>query len=103
MKNTNYIRGRKYEYRAIKILEEQNYCCIRSAGSHKTDIIAFLTNQKEEGQPVIRAISVKATKYISKKDKEELENLRLPSFVSCEIWQFLPYKPPKIIEILRPL
>lgn len=104
MPNRNYIKGRRAEYETIKILEAEGYTCSRSAASKgRVDIYAFLTDQKEECQPVVRAISVKATKYITQKDKEELETLRLPSFVSCEIWQFLPYRPPKIIEILRPL
>jgi len=55
--NRNYNRGRAYEYKAKKALEQQGWTVIRAAGSHGPyDLIAF-----KEGQRV-RCIQIKATK-----------------------------------------
>lgn len=40
--NSNYRRGRAFEYRVKKYLEEKGFSVIRSAGSHgKYDLVAF--------------------------------------------------------------
>lgn len=39
---TNYERGRRYEYKSIRLLETQGFECTRAAGSHGVaDIIGF--------------------------------------------------------------
>jgi len=42
MTNKNYNRGRAFEYRVKRFLENRGYMCFRSAGSHSVaDLIAF--------------------------------------------------------------
>lgn len=56
---TNYQRGRAYEYKAKKALEELGYTVIRSAGSHGPwDVIACKEGEK------VRCIQIKRTKSL---------------------------------------
>jgi len=97
---SNYTRGREKEYRAIKLLEEQGYYCIRSAGSHTViDVIAFLQKNGLEMTP-IRAIQIKSGRSPYKKDLKKLQQLSLPFSVSKELWRFIPRKKhPEIIVV----
>lgn len=55
---TNYSKGRAYEYKAKKLLEEQGYTVLRTAGSHGPwDILAF----RDPCEPV-RCIQIKSVK-----------------------------------------
>lgn len=57
MPNKNYLRGRAYEYKAKKYLEEQGYTVVRTAGSHGPwDLIAI------RGEEKVRCIQIKRTK-----------------------------------------
>jgi len=60
MPNKKYIRGRAYEYKAKRVLEEQGYTVIRASGSHgKWDLMAV---QEEEPDRPVRCIQIKVTK-----------------------------------------
>ena len=75
----------------MNILREQCYTVVRAAGSHGIDIVAFLSLAYNPSEmPLIRAISVKATPYVSKKDMDEIRGLKLPAIVSKELWHFSP-------------
>ena len=96
--NRNYIRGRTKEYQTQETLEKLGYKTYRSAGSKSpVDIFAFLSQNNTE-QPIIRAIQVKFSKYVSKKDIQELTKLKLPAVVKKEIWHYRKYKAVRIIE-----
>ncbi len=83
---TNYKRGVKKEYDAIKILETAGYDVIRAAGSHGTyDLVAM-------GPTGVRLIQVKRVKEGNpwrqeyELAKESMQDKpRLPN-VSREIW-----------------
>jgi Holliday junction resolvase len=93
--NKSPIKGRRYEWKTRRILEEQGYYCIRSAGSRGIfDILAF--NETE-----IKLIQVKAGKSpLSPLEREEIEKIVVPSNASKEIWLWrIPRKPPEIIVI----
>lgn len=62
MPNSNYNRGRAYEYRAKKELEAQGYSVIRAAGSHGPfDLIAV---PRTPGW-LVRCVQIKVTKVES--------------------------------------
>ena len=97
MSNRNYIKGRTAEYKTMRLLEKEGYVCIRTAGSHSPmDIVAFLKKENME-LPLVRAIQCKATKYIAKKEIEELKSFFLPLIIRKEIWHYQLRKEPKII------
>ena len=57
MPNRNYLTGRAYEYKAKRVLEEQGYTVIRTAGSHGPwDLVATREGEK------VRCIQIKRTK-----------------------------------------
>lgn len=88
---SQYRRGHRVELKAIKVLEQQGYTAIRSAGSKKIDIIALIRGeQSRETQPLIRAImvTINNTSQKIKKDFEYLESFKLPSIVSQEVWLY---------------
>lgn len=59
MPNSNYNRGRAYEYKAKKELEVEGYSVIRAAGSHGPwDLVAI---PRDASRPV-RCIQIKVTK-----------------------------------------
>lgn len=65
MPNTNYLRGRNFEYKVKKYLQEQGYHVLRTAGSHGMyDLIAI----KFELQPSIIFIQCKARLGSSRKE-----------------------------------
>jgi len=66
---TNYERGRSFEYKVIKYLEEKGAYCIRSSGSHKVcDIIAIFRNG------IINFIQCKNNGKISKEEMNKIKN-----------------------------
>ena len=59
MSNRNYIKGRAYEYKAKKVLEEQGYTVVRTAGSHGPwDLMAI----KEGTDEPVKCVQIKVTK-----------------------------------------
>lgn len=79
---TNYTKGRRAEYLAIKALEDQGYRCIRSAGSHSiVDIVAFDAYE-------VKLIQVKKSKRKQPFHEARLELSLLPISpnVTKELW-----------------
>ena len=86
--NRNYVRGRRYEYKTMRTLEKLGYLCIRTAGSHSPfDVIAFLTKDNTEHH-IIRAIQVKASKYVPKKEIEKFKRVVIPTIITKELWHY---------------
>lgn len=84
--NSNYNRGRRAEYRAIKDLEAAGYIATRSAGSHGIwDIVAINKNG-------VRLIQVKSdndecdVKFDCRVALEQMQKLHCPDNVTCEVW-----------------
>lgn len=66
MVNANYLKGRNFEYKVKKYLQEQGYVVLRTAGSHGMyDLIAI----KFEPEPSIIFIQCKARQGSSTKEK----------------------------------
>lgn len=98
MMNKGYLKGRRAEWRCMKTLEEKGYICVRGAGSHGIDIVAFLSKGNSWAvslverfdKPLIRAISVKAKKYVTSAEIREIKDAPLPNIVSKELWHYKP-------------
>lgn len=73
MPNKNYQKGRQFEYRVKKYLEENgSHLVIRSAGSHSPiDLVAFGENPFGDHRTLL--VQCKADGKISKADLKELE------------------------------
>lgn len=76
-------KGARAERRAIKLLEALGYCCTKAGGSLGVfDIVAI-------GAVDFRCIQVKAgTKYVSAIEREQLQQLVVPSNCTREVWRF---------------
>jgi Holliday junction resolvase len=76
-------KGARAEHRAIRLLEALGYYCCRAGGSLGLfDIVAI-------GAGDLRCIQVKSgTQYASHVEREQLQELRLPTWASKEIWRF---------------
>ncbi len=83
MPNRNYERGRRFEYRTIKLLEATGYTAGRSAGSHGIfDVWAFNAMHW-------RLIQVKSrSASMSPAEREAFQQLDVPPNVSKELWSF---------------
>jgi Holliday junction resolvase len=83
MQNKNYLSGRRKEYELKKMLENQNFTVLRTAGSKGVfDLIAFDTDS-------IRFIQVKSSRRKKKTYKQEIERLKfvqLPDHCTKELW-----------------
>ncbi|MFH7835168.1 MAG: hypothetical protein QXL51_01055 [Candidatus Aenigmatarchaeota archaeon] len=67
---SNYIKGRRFEYEVMRLLEKQGALCFRMAGSHSPfDIIAIFRDK-------ILLIQCKYNTNISGKDLRELYYLK---------------------------
>jgi len=87
----NYVKGRSYEYRTMKILEAEGYVCIRAAGSHGNyDVIAY--NHEH-----VKFIQVKFNCFLTKNEKSSFLLDQVPSNVIKEVWVYFPKKKPIII------
>ena len=87
-----YRRGRRGEYKAKRILEENGWRVSRAAGSKGIwDLIAFRTPGwiLVEGEAVLRFIQVKVGSPISKAEREEIEAAIVPPLTSKEVWRFI--------------
>src|SRR5262245_10282149 len=76
-------KGSRAEHRCIRLLEAAGYLCTRAGASLGVfDVIAL-------GPYDVRAIQVKAgTKYCSAIEREQLQQVRVPTNVSKEVWRF---------------
>jgi Holliday junction resolvase len=89
----NYRRGRAYEYRVIRMLEQTGYSAGRSAGSHGLFDVWAVNAQH------IRVIQVKCgSASMSPAEREQFRELPAPANVSKEIWAFSGKRgqPPRI-------
>lgn len=90
----SYLKGRRLEHRARKILEDAGFSVTRSAGSKgAVDLIAFDALS-------FRLISVKCNDYASAVEREALQLLPRPANASVEIWRFKDRSRHPIIERL---
>lgn len=93
----SYVKGRRAEYRVMRLLEAAGYVCVRTAGSHSpADVVAW-----RPGQTEMRFIQVKATRDGTGASPAEREALTLwvPQQATCEIWRLADRRPP-VIEVL---
>ena len=98
MPNKNYNRGRAFEYRVKKHLEDRGYLVVRSAGSKSPfDLVAIPTKEYEEdnGFSNVLLIQCKYGAKISKKERDKITNIddNLSVGVSTVIAWAKPYKP----------
>ena len=79
----NYRRGRAYEYRTMRILEDAGFVASRTAGSHGCyDVIATNLHQ-------VRLIQVKVgDRSAGAAEREKFRLLPTPQNVSKELWHF---------------
>jgi Holliday junction resolvase len=83
---SNYTKGRRFEYKVMRLLEKVGYHVYRTAGSHGDfDVIAWHSNE-----PRIRFIQVKSGKPATKKEREHLRTLRaiMPRNANVELWEY---------------
>lgn len=85
----------------MRLLEKQNYLCLRMAGSHSPfDVFALLNSyHNPDDLSAIRAIQIKSGKSPIKKDLAKISKLKIPHIISRELWQFLPRKKPIVHKI----
>ena len=83
MANSNYARGRAYEYRAAATLRDEGYLVTRSSSSKGAfDLIAV-------GPTDIRLIQVKSGRSkINKKELDHLKSLTVPDCATIEVWHY---------------
>jgi len=75
-------KGTRAEHKARRILEAAGYTCLKAGGSLGLfDLVAL-------GSTDVRCIQVKANKYCSAVEREQLQLLVVPANVSKEIWRF---------------
>lgn len=73
MPNKNYIRGRQFEYRVKKDLEDKGYIVVRSAGSKSPfDLVAISLKVQ---YPDVMLVQCKYGAKISKKERDNLHDL----------------------------
>ena len=95
-KNKCYRKGRYYERKTRKILEEKKYYTIRSAASKGIVDIVAINNQE------VIFIQVKSgSSPFSKKDKVKFSNLPIPLNCRKELWIFKGGRIKLIIKIIK--
>ncbi len=89
-------KGTRAEHRAIHILEADGYVCTRAGGSLGLfDVIAV-------GPRDVRLLQVKCGgAYLSATEREQIQQLAVPSNVSRECWRFPDRHPTPVIEVFR--
>ena len=79
MPNKSYLKGVRFERKVKKFLEEKDYFCIRTAGSHSLiDLIAI-----KEGN--ITWLQCKNKDFISLAEKEPLKALKVKFNINIQI------------------
>jgi predicted RNA binding protein YcfA (HicA-like mRNA interferase family) len=70
--NSRYVKGRRLEYRSMKLLESAGYQCFRMAGSHgEFDLVAI-------GAADIVLVQAKGTNWPGAAEMEALRAFRCP-------------------------
>lgn len=92
---SNYTKGRRAEYKVMRILEVAGYDCIRSSGSHTLwDVVAINKSQ-------VRFIQVKINCKPIPAEKEAMELFIVPDNCSKELWVFRDYIKMPDIKIIK--
>lgn len=88
--NRNYEKGRRFEYWIKRQLESENFCVLRSAGSHSVvDIVGFrqdsclLVQAKTTGETIANENDA-FRKY--QKEIESLAQLEVPEICRKQFW-----------------
>lgn len=84
---TKYQKGKRAERELAKILSDQGYTCILSAGSKGAfDVIAY-------NEDHVRFIQSKYNNKPSlhQNDMRKIKSLKVPGFCTKELWQRVPY------------
>ena len=95
---TRYAKGRRAEYKTMRVLEAAGYTTLRTAGSHGVaDVVALGSTG------AVRLISVKSgTARPTAVEREALEELQSQSnHWSVEIWRWLPRQKEPLISYVR--
>lgn len=75
-----YSKGRRFEYKIMRLLKADGYNVLRSAGSHGLyDIVAW--NSKE-----VRFIQAKHKDYVSPQEINKIWEDSMPAVCRREIW-----------------
>jgi Holliday junction resolvase-like predicted endonuclease len=91
---SNKSKGRRNEYKAIKILRDQGYQCTRSAASLGVwDIIAI-------SETHIKLVQVKTNKMPSQNEIKNMRDYKAPTICSKEVWLFKDKEPLPIIKVV---
>ena len=78
MPNRNYLKGRAFEYRVKKFLEDMGFTVIRASGSHgKYDICAFYRNGNKSLSLLIQCKSMKGKSNVNNVYKNTVVDLIL--------------------------
>ena len=92
MPNRQYAKGRRTEYKAMRLLEASGHLAFRTAGSHSPfDIIAVTST-------CVRFIQLKSD-YLSTIDREALEQIRVPANATKESWRW-PDRQDPIVTVI---
>ncbi len=95
MPNKNYEKGRRAEYKTMKLLRETQWRCARTAGSHgQFDVIAW--NKRK-----VRFIQVKFDCKPTNKESWLLERAVVPRGSTKEVWVWTTRDPEPKIEVIR--
>ena len=89
-------KGARAERRAIALLEACGYSCTKAGGSLGVfDVIGI-------GAHDVRCVQVKSgTKYLSRVEREQLQQLAVPANVTKECWRFPTRCRAPLIETIR--
>jgi Holliday junction resolvase len=93
MPNKNYIRGRAFEYRVKKDLEDKGYIVVRSAGSKSPfDLVAISLKVQ---YPDVILVQCKYGAKITKKERENLHKIskKIPKNIYVATAWAKPNKP----------
>ena len=90
---SKYTKGRRLEYKTIRVLEEEGFEWIRSAGSKGVfDIWACRGN-------VLLLVQVKANKKPSSDEVERIRSFHCPTTAAREVWVWRDRDPnPEVIS-----
>ena len=104
--NRNYSRGRRAEYRAMKMLRHQGYIAMRAAGSHGMfDVVAlysgWCSRPEHQELPLARFIQIKQGRGMSSRERPRMELQLVPPLCSKELWTFWPGNTQPTIEEIQ--
>lgn len=91
---SRYDKGRRLEYRTMRLLEGLGYSCYRTAGSHgEWDVIAIGPND-------VKLVQSKANRRPGSVEIEGLRLFRCPANMSREVWIWKDRKKFPVVEVL---